>query len=66
MIITKCDKQCIFVNMIGYCCLDDHNQNIKHTETQCQRGQLLKAEMNKEIKDAQKRYERLAHKPSDR
>ena len=62
MIITKCDKQCIFVNMIGYCCLDDHNQNIKHTETQCQRGQLLKAEMNKEIKEAQKRYERLAHK----
>jgi len=53
MIITKCDKQCIFVNMIGYCCLDDHHTETKHTEAQCQRGQLLKAEMNKEIKEAQ-------------
>ena len=41
MVITKCDKQCIFVNMIGYCCLDDHTTNTKHAEAQCQRGQAL-------------------------
>ncbi len=41
MVITKCGKQCIFVNMIGYCCLDDHTTNTKHTEAQCQRGLAL-------------------------
>jgi len=49
MVITKCDKQCIFVNMIGYCCLDDHTTNVKHTEAQCQRGQGKKAELNRAI-----------------
>lgn len=46
MIITKCDKQCIFVNMVGYCCLDNHITDTKHTEEQCQRGQARKAELN--------------------
>lgn len=45
MVITKCDKPCIFVNMIGYCYLDDHTTGAKHTEAQCQRGQSKKAQL---------------------
>ncbi len=54
MIITKCDKQCIFVNMVGYCCLDDHTTNTKHTETQCERGQDKKTELNNAIRSSRK------------
>ncbi len=54
MIITKCDKQCIFVNMIGYCALDDHRTETKHTEAQCKRGQDKKAELNNAIRLSRK------------
>lgn len=40
MIITKCSRKCCYVNLIGFCCLDDGNSK-KHTVANCNRGMRL-------------------------
>jgi hypothetical protein len=44
MPITKCNKPCIFVNMIGYCCLDESVY-----KKYCLSGQRIKAKEHKAV-----------------